>query len=794
MTFPTRLSALFICSALLYLKPSSCNAQEYLDNFHPLSTSQEIPQNVLQPTFPKISEAQLKAASKKYESNSEKKDVNHFLNNSYYEIDYLMRSGQIIFNNEITAYLNQVADLVLKDESELRDRIEIYLLKSTEVNAYATPQGFIFISIGLLAQLETESQLAFIIAHEIQHIRENHSLKYVLTESNKEKRTYQYKSESTDKVDIMSSYSRKQESEADSVGFERAIRAGYKATGAITSMDVLQLSFIPFTNNKFNFQLLESGEFKIPSWAIADSTRAIPYNTDSADDSESTHPNIQSRRQALNENSLNKDGGKNFIISKETFEKTMLLSRFEIVFLHLVEGDYASSLYLSNVLLQKYPNNQFLEEAFAKSLYGAYAYKANDKRTKANLVSRRQYSEMQRMTNYFENIDNLHFGIIVLKELCEVEEKYKNPYITKITNDFIGMYQKESEINYKELVEKMNYSKSLIQKEMNVELGALKAKIVELNKKNRSEKEQSNTENSPGDQNSNDNAISDSKYQSLRDTRNVNSGNDELIAYDNLDEIPNWLDHYSFIGFNEINKTGLEARFDSISKIYNEKEEDIENLTSHYEKKEKKFVRRGFKMAMDSLLVVDPWYIDLKVTYSDYTVKNVDDEQHQFASIFESELSRQNVHHQLLAWPSMNESDTDKFNDFAAMNDWYKEINRHANNDVNMLAITTDYFTPVLNKYHCKYVVFPGATKIKAPREKNGPPVISVLSVFAPIALPATLHRVHTEHYSNNYFYYVYNLENGTMVWHHNVTMPGKQNIFDTSNYFKDLIFQSINY
>ena len=163
MRFIIRLNALLICCAFLYLKPISCIAQEYIDNFHPLSTHQEIPKDVLEPTFKKINDAQISAANLKLKTSSEVNNINHFLNNSYYEIDYLLRSGQIIFNNEITTYLNQILDVVLKDEPELRSKVKIYLLKSTEVNAYATQQGYVFVSVGLLAQLETESQLAFII-------------------------------------------------------------------------------------------------------------------------------------------------------------------------------------------------------------------------------------------------------------------------------------------------------------------------------------------------------------------------------------------------------------------------------------------------------------------------------------------------------------------------------------------------------------------------------------------------------------------------------------------------------
>ncbi|MFM2315880.1 MAG: hypothetical protein RLZZ155_212 [Bacteroidota bacterium] len=798
MRFIIHLNALLICSAFLYLKPTSCSAQEYLNTFHPLSTSQEIPEAVLEPTFQKINKAQMAAAKMNLKTASEKSNVNHFLNNSYYEIDYLLRSGQIIFNNEITTYLNQIADLVLKDEPELRQKVQIYLLKSTEVNAYATQQGYVFVSVGLLAQLETESQLAFIIAHEIQHIAGNHSIKYVLKESSNQKSAYQNKSESSSRSEHISSYSRKQESEADSIGIDRAIKAGYKAAGAINAMDVLQLSFIPFTDNKFNFELFETEHLKVPRWALRDSTRAIPYNTDISDDSESTHPNIQNRRKALVESTLNAEGGKNFIVSKETFEKTMHLCRFEIVFLHLVEGDYASSLYLSNVLLQKYPNNQFLEEAFAKSLYGAYAYKINDANSKANLNAKKHYSEMQRMSFFIKDTDDSQFGLIVFRELYEVEQKYKNPFMTAVLNDFIGLYQAKHKTNFKELLEKKNYSRTLVQKEMNIEHSALKTKIIQAKKKKNEELNSASAAtptNNSSDTTKNDDAISDSKYQSLRTNREEKTKDETLVINDNLEEIPDWLEHYSFMALEGINEKIMEARFDSIGKIYSEQLEGQEDWDKIFDNKQKKYERVGFRMGLDSLLIVDPWYLDLKLSRSEYTIKNIDIQQQKFTNLFEEELNRQNVYHQSLAWNLMKVEETDKFNDFAAMNDWFLEIKRHVNNNVNMLALTTDYHRSVLDKYHCKYVVFPGASKIKTSQGGlNGVFYLGGLAIFSPIIIPAIIPKIHSTHFSNTYFYYVYNLENGTMVWHNSSTIQGKQNIYDTSNYFKDLIYQTINY
>jgi predicted Zn-dependent protease len=102
-----------------------------------------------------------------------------FFESTRYAIDELLLSGQILFNEELSVYLNKVAKYTLSGEKELLNQLRFYVLKSTEVNAYSTDQGIIFFTTGLLAQLENEAQLAYIIAHEashfiLKHVREGY--------------------------------------------------------------------------------------------------------------------------------------------------------------------------------------------------------------------------------------------------------------------------------------------------------------------------------------------------------------------------------------------------------------------------------------------------------------------------------------------------------------------------------------------------------------------------------------------------------------------------------------------
>ncbi|MEM7675772.1 MAG: M48 family metalloprotease [Myxococcota bacterium] len=51
------------------------------------------------------------------------------------------------------------------------------VLDTDDFNAYSTPGGYVFVSRGLLSAVQTEAELAGVLAHEIAHVTERHALK-----------------------------------------------------------------------------------------------------------------------------------------------------------------------------------------------------------------------------------------------------------------------------------------------------------------------------------------------------------------------------------------------------------------------------------------------------------------------------------------------------------------------------------------------------------------------------------------------------------------------------------------
>jgi Zn-dependent protease with chaperone function len=69
---------------------------------------------------------------------------------------------------EINEYVNRVAQNIARS-SDLQVPLQVTLLNSKEINAFALPGGFLFLNHGLLLEAQSEAQFAGVIAHELSH-------------------------------------------------------------------------------------------------------------------------------------------------------------------------------------------------------------------------------------------------------------------------------------------------------------------------------------------------------------------------------------------------------------------------------------------------------------------------------------------------------------------------------------------------------------------------------------------------------------------------------------------------
>lgn len=87
-------------------------------------------------------------------------------------------------NNSAEQYLNLVGNSLAANSkaAEVFSGYHFAILPSDEINAFAAPGAFIFVTRGLLRFVESEEELAAVLAHEIAHIQGRHGLRSVKSE------------------------------------------------------------------------------------------------------------------------------------------------------------------------------------------------------------------------------------------------------------------------------------------------------------------------------------------------------------------------------------------------------------------------------------------------------------------------------------------------------------------------------------------------------------------------------------------------------------------------------------
>ncbi|UPT72551.1 MAG: M48 family metalloprotease [Elusimicrobiota bacterium] len=83
--------------------------------------------------------------------------------------------------------LNNYAQKVMQGVALASDRpatfkgYHLQVLDSDEVNAFAAPGGFVFVTKGLLKHVKSEDELAAVLGHEVAHVAKKHGLKTIQT-------------------------------------------------------------------------------------------------------------------------------------------------------------------------------------------------------------------------------------------------------------------------------------------------------------------------------------------------------------------------------------------------------------------------------------------------------------------------------------------------------------------------------------------------------------------------------------------------------------------------------------
>src|SRR4030042_1316361 len=121
-------------------------------------------------------------------------------------------------------------------------KFHFYLILHPEINAFALPGGFIFVTAAL-AELMDDQEIAFVLAHEIGHVVRGHPFDRVLAETSAQMISKIGKSGilgrpalETGERFLKRRYSREQEVEADRFAAEMMIFAGFAGGKGVSAL------------------------------------------------------------------------------------------------------------------------------------------------------------------------------------------------------------------------------------------------------------------------------------------------------------------------------------------------------------------------------------------------------------------------------------------------------------------------------------------------------------------------------------------------------------------------------
>ncbi len=360
-----------------------------------------------------------------------KKDIIGFYCARYQNLADMFKEKEFLYTTDADNYLQALVSQIFKTNPQLNKLGTRFLFsRAFWPNAFSSGEGTIVFNIGLFAHLQNESQVVFVLCHELAHLFQDHStkgiLQYVQTvnsedfqnelkEIKKMKYEVNKQLEKLEKGLVFKSrrHGREHESEADSIGLGYMKNTGYNLKEALTSLallDIIDKDNYPadsglqrhfnFIDYPFNQKWLkkEEGFFGgVPDKSISSKER----------DSLKTHPDCKARIAKLTPNveKMHSANSKNYLVSETQFADYKTRFRFEMVEFCFTSKRISRCLYYAMELLESHPNNAYLVSTIGKCFNELYSNQKNHTLNKiVDLPSPYAYKNYDVLTQFIQNI------------------------------------------------------------------------------------------------------------------------------------------------------------------------------------------------------------------------------------------------------------------------------------------------------------------------------------------------------------------------------------------------------
>lgn len=673
------------------------------DAFVPLEASGIIPEDITTNSKRKYEEAK-QSLEDSSQSNKSRKAKERFYLESNFLIDQVLTSGRVLFNDPVSNYLSAILDTILVDNLPLRKQIRVYAVKSTVVNSFTTNDGIILVNVGLIAQLENEAQLAYILCHEISHYTESHVINtFVQREELKSEGKLQ-RTNFDSKLLEQSQYSKDLEKEADELGIKRFLNTNYSTASVANVFEVMRYAHLPFDDVSFDKAFFNQGFYKIDDSYYLNRVRPVePLGTGRGS---RTHPSPGERQMLLKTYlaTSKPKQGKDYLIGKSSFENVRNICRFELSELHLKSNSPVKTIYNSYLLLKSFEDNAYLKTSIAKALYKLSKFKTGGNYGFVHPGFSHIEGESQQLYHMLYRLKPHELCVLATGYLWRLREEIPNEAdLNEMSRDLLNDLMRQYYV-----------------------LGMF-SKV-----------------NPPEGWDKPDTTNITSKYDRLRQKAKLNPKL-SMVKYALVDV------------FQQATFT---AQFDSLEQLYwgskkefPEGEDPDKNNLRHWK-------NHGFALGAEKVVVVSPIYAKLDL-------RKKQQQKFLHSESAKSKLLKQinrsskllNLEVEIIDQADVDSTQIEVFNDVTFLNEWVDS--RFTDIEVSMVNMPSDKIDYLINKYQTEHFAWTGVINY---RESKPLMYWYLLYVLIPPAIPFAAYSLISPNYDTYYYCIVFNIKTGEPV------------------------------
>ena len=172
----------------------------------------------------------------------------------------VLKQYRVVQSPKLQAYVDGIGQKLAAQSHRAQLTWTFTVLDSPEVNAFALPGGYVYVTRGIMAYLDSEAELAGVLGHEIGHVTARHGAQRATRQQNaglgvlaatvfgavlegagvRGATDIAGQLSQTAAAGYVASYSREQESQADELGAEYLVRTHYNPQNMVDVIGVLK--------------------------------------------------------------------------------------------------------------------------------------------------------------------------------------------------------------------------------------------------------------------------------------------------------------------------------------------------------------------------------------------------------------------------------------------------------------------------------------------------------------------------------------------------------------------------